>query len=246
MKLITLNIWGGKVFNPLMDFFKKHAYDTDIFCLQEVFNNPPHIKSRIQQGAKEDVYNDISEILKEEFDGYFAPTQDGEESLTMFTKKSLDIQGVNSEFVYRWKNAMENNDASSYGINVQYVKFSKNKKNYMICNLHGHWTPDFKGDNPVRLEQSQNIKKLLDNFGGLKILCGDFNLAPNTKSMAILESSMINLIKEHKVTSTRSLFYTKEIKFADYIMVSSKIKVKKFEVIQDVVSDHLPLLLEFD
>lgn len=78
MKLITLNIWGGKVFEPLMSFFKKHAEDTDIFCLQEVFNNPPHIKSQVQTKiAKEDIYKDIAGMLKD-FDGYFAPTQDGE------------------------------------------------------------------------------------------------------------------------------------------------------------------------
>ena len=57
---------------------------------------------------------------------------------------------------------------------------------------------------------------------------------------------MKNLIKEYKVTTTRSHFYTKEHKFADYILVSPEIEVKKFEVIQDVVSDHLPLMLEFD
>ncbi|MBP8994985.1 MAG: hypothetical protein KBG30_14410 [Bacteroidales bacterium] len=86
----------------------------------------------------------------------------------------------------------------------------------------------------------------MDNFNGAKILCGDFNVAPDTKSMEILETSMNNLVKEYKVTTTRSHLYTKEHKFADYILVSPEIKVKKFEVIQDVVSDHLPLMLEFD
>ena len=246
MKLITLNIWGGKVFEPLMDFFKKHAEDTDIFCLQEVFNNPPHIKSLVQtKVAKEDIYKDIEGVLKD-FDGYFAPTQDGEESLTMFVKKNLGVHEIADQFVYRWRNAMEGNDASTYGINVQHAKFSKDKKNYIVCNLHGHWTPNFKGDNPARLEQSENIKKLLDNFEGAKILCGDFNVAPDTKSMEILETSMRNLVKEYNITTTRSHFYTKEHKFADYILVSPEIQVKKFEVVQDVVSDHLPLMLEFD
>ena len=78
---------------------------------------------------------------------------------------------------------MEGNDASTYGINVQHAKFSKDKKNYMVCNLHGHWTPNFKGDNPARLEQSENIKKLLDNFEGAKILCGDFNVAPEERDV---------------------------------------------------------------
>ena len=37
MKLISLNTWGGKMFNPLMDFIRKHSEDTDIFCFQEIY-----------------------------------------------------------------------------------------------------------------------------------------------------------------------------------------------------------------
>jgi len=138
MKLITLNIWGGKVFKPLMDFFREHSKDTDIFCLQEVFNNPPHISSKIQiKSAKEDIYQDIEKVLTD-FDGYIAPAQDGEESLCMFVKKKLVVQEIADHFIYRWRNAMVGNDASTYGINVQYAKFNKNKKDYLVCNLHGH------------------------------------------------------------------------------------------------------------
>ena len=117
----------------------------------------------------------------------------------------------------------------------------------MVCNLHGHWTPNFKGDSPARLEQSKNIKKLLDSFEGAKVLCGDFNVDPDTKSMEILETSMKNLVKEYKVTTTRSPLYKKEgAPICDYILVSPDIQVKKFEAIQDAVSDHLPLCLEFE
>lgn len=245
MKLIVLNIWGGKVFEPLVNFFKKHARDTDIFCLQEVFNNPPPIKSKVQHDKKQDIYKDLEKILVG-FSGYMAPSQEGEESLCLFVKKDFTINKIADRYVYRWKNAMEGNDPSTYGINVQYAKFSKGVKDYTICNLHGHWTPNFKGDNPARFEQFKNIKKLLDGFDGAKILCGDFNVASDAKSMKILETSMKNLVKEYKITTTRSHLYTKEHKLSDYILVSPEIRVKKFEVIQDVVSDHLPLMLEFD
>lgn len=33
LKLITLNIWGGHVEKPLLDFINAHQ-DVDIFCLQ--------------------------------------------------------------------------------------------------------------------------------------------------------------------------------------------------------------------
>jgi len=247
MKLITLNIWGGKVFKSLTDFLEKNAEDTDIFCFQEVFNNPPDVKSQFQTwGAKEDIYKDIARALKD-FDGHMAPSQDGEESLCMFVKKNLGVWEIADQFVYRWKNAMEGDDGSTAGINVQYLKFNSEKKDFMVCNLHGHWTPNVKRDNPARLEQSQNIRKLLDSFKGAKILCGDFNVDPDTKSMEILETSMRNLVTEYKVTTTRSTLYLKKgTPICDYILVSPEIQVKKFGVIEDAVSDHLPLYLDFN
>jgi endonuclease/exonuclease/phosphatase family metal-dependent hydrolase len=78
-----------------------------------------------------------------------------------------------------------------------------------------------------------------------RILCGDFNLLPNTDSLTILEQGMRNLIKEYPVTSTRSRFYEKPDKFADYILVSPEVVVEDFQVLDEAVSDHLPLLLEF-
>jgi exonuclease III len=36
MKILALNIWDARVFDPLMKFFEDNQ-DIDIFCLQEVF-----------------------------------------------------------------------------------------------------------------------------------------------------------------------------------------------------------------
>jgi endonuclease/exonuclease/phosphatase family metal-dependent hydrolase len=82
-------------------------------------------------------------------------------------------------------------------------------------------------------------------MSGAKILCGDFNLLPDTDSLAILEQGMRNLVKEYRVTSTRSQFYEKPDRFADYILVSPEVIVEDFQVLDEAVSDHLPLLLEF-
>jgi len=56
---------------------------------------------------------------------------------------------------------------------------------------------------------------------------------------------MNNLIKKHKVTSTRTSFYPRKEKYADYVFTSPDITVNKFEVLQDEVSDHAPILVEF-
>jgi exonuclease III len=38
MKIVFLNTWGGRVGQPLLEFFKNHQ-DVDVFCLQEVWSN---------------------------------------------------------------------------------------------------------------------------------------------------------------------------------------------------------------
>jgi len=117
---------------------------------------------------------------------------------------------------------------------------------HTICNFHGHWKPHTnKEDLPERIEQSKKIVEFLKPEKSKKILCGDFNLAPHTQSIRILEDGMRNLVKEYGITSTRSHYYTKDGKFADYILVSPEVEVKDFKVLPDVVSDHLPLYLEF-
>ena len=43
MKLITLNLWAGVVYEPLIEFIKKHSEDTDVFCFQEMaFGDSPN------------------------------------------------------------------------------------------------------------------------------------------------------------------------------------------------------------
>ncbi len=36
MKIITLNLWGGKVREALTEFLKHTAGNTDVFCFQEM------------------------------------------------------------------------------------------------------------------------------------------------------------------------------------------------------------------
>ena len=58
---------------------------------------------------------------------------------------------------------------------------------------------------------------------------------------------MRNLIKESGVTATRpERYFPYPDKFCDYILVDRDIAVKDFRVLQDEVSDHLPLVLDFE
>jgi endonuclease/exonuclease/phosphatase family metal-dependent hydrolase len=101
-----------------------------------------------------------------------------------------------------------------------------------------------------RLAQSRRIKEFLDQQSGAKILCGDFNLAQETKSMRVLDDGMRNLINEYGIASTRSSVhyrnYATETHFADYVLVSSGVMIHNFQVPNVHISDHLPMILEFD
>jgi endonuclease/exonuclease/phosphatase family metal-dependent hydrolase len=84
---------------------------------------------------------------------------------------------------------------------------------------------------------------------GKQILCGDFNLDLETKSVALLEENLRNLIREKGIITTRHPeYYPKynEMPFADYTFVTNDVLVRKFEVPQEPVSDHLPMILEFE
>ena len=254
VKLIILNIWGGKVYAPLMAFLKEHAEEVDIFCLQEVFNTS--MEEEIPSEARIKIFSEIGSVLTS-FTGFHAPITIGWDwsdkkinlpvqfGLATFIRKSIQIDSLGDFFVLG-KLGDFTGKPESRPRNVQYVRFSQNGIHYTICNFHGHWKPHTnKEDLPERIEQSQKIVEFLKPEKSKKILCGDFNLAPHTQSIRILEDGMRNLVKEYGITSTRSHYYTKDGKFADYILVSPEVEVKDFKVLPDVVSDHLPLYLEF-
>ncbi len=65
----------------------------------------------------------------------------------------------------------------------------------------------------------------------------------------------VNLIKKYKIKTTRNSYAWERFKtrkgfvkqyFADYVFVTKGIKVKSFEVPKVMISDHNPMILEFD
>ncbi|MBI4087705.1 MAG: endonuclease/exonuclease/phosphatase family protein [Candidatus Liptonbacteria bacterium] len=257
MKLISLNILGGKIFEPLMAFVKSVAPDTDIFCFQEVFRSSGGpVESH---GTRTNILADLVFAL-EGFQCYFCPVQKGvdlenfvdfeiETGQAIFAKKSLNVGGAGEIFVYRDRNGAENIQTIPAAIN--YVQIEDRNKKPTICNFHGLAFPGDKLDTPERLRQSEKIQEFLDGMDGQKILCGDFNLMPDTESIKMIDAKMKNLISIFNIERTRSRlspFYGKEDfqPFADYTFASPDIKIKSFQVPDLEVSDHLPMILEFD
>ena len=242
MKLITLNIWGGHLRNPLLKFIHEHK-EVDIFCLQEVYNNAHRTVSDKERELSLNIFSDLQKLLPDH-QAFFKPAVENVYGIGMLIRNHIDIIGEGEINIHQKQHYP--GIGHNHSRNLQWIECSFNNKIYSILNMHGLWNGKGKKDNPERICQSQRIRQFMDTINTPKILCGDFNLRPDTVSMELLEKGMINLITKNKFRSTRTRFYTKEEKFADYILTSPEIEVNHFTVMNDEVSDHSPLLLDFD
>lgn len=254
MKLITLNLWGGKLYEPLIQFIKTHSFDTDIFCFEDaLFGSRPEFSPL--QKARINLFEEMQNVLPD-FNAFIY--RDPEESYIHGELLPLDVGCGQVIFVRKNIKVLENGGFRSHPDSpyhkggdlvsgrCQWIKIKTDREDITILNLHGLWQRNSqKKDTPERVEQSQKIRDFFDSHNGKKILCGDFNIINDGNAMSMLEEGMINLIKEYNITSTRSSHYLKEEKFADYVLVSSDIKVKDFNVFVNEVSDHLPLRVDF-
>jgi exonuclease III len=258
MRIISLNLWIGRAYDNLVQFLQKEKVHTDIFCFQEVLDSRSGVpsaeiketKASMQQLASmgvSDLYTKLEGML-EGFDGFLSEAYGfGAERLATFAKKGLHAK-VRVLTVHKPIAVNMNGKPFWMRSIAQHINAENDENAYDIAQVHGLWQSGGKEDTPERKEQSHMINKILSDFGERRILCGDFNLLPDTESIRILEEgAMRNLIKEYRINTTRSSLASEgKGKFADYMFVSDKIRVEDFKVPKIDVSDHLPLCLDFE
>lgn len=255
MQLITLNTWGGRAGNEaLRQFFRTYKDRVDVFCLQEIWSGPyEHLEGSPAGGKKiehDEILvhgmQEISHILSNHA-VLFHPHHLDNYGLMMAIRQDIPIQASGEVFVHKYKNYIPEGDIGKHARNIQHATIGCNNKSITIINFHGLWNGQGKTDSPDRIEQSKKILDFIRTIGGEVVLCGDFNLSPDTKSLKMFEEfGLRNLIAEYRIQSTRTSFYTKPEKFADYIFVSTGIRVNSCTVIEEEVSDHAAILLDIE
>jgi endonuclease/exonuclease/phosphatase family metal-dependent hydrolase len=249
---MSLNIWAGKEFTSLVNYLSSKSDEIDIFCFQEVFDTTSSEKI-IDKYYRANIFQEISKILPNH-KGYFASAQESHGfnkeadfpiswGIAMFIKNNLEINKMSESFIRGHKNS-KGVDNTTVPRNIQCATVFHKGKEYNLAHFHGLWNGKGKADTDERIEQSQKVRKVIDGRSNV-VLCGDFNLLPETRSLEILEENLTNLIKTNNIRSTRSKLYPKPNKFADYMLVSKGIEVKEFTVDNVEVSDHLPIILDF-
>jgi endonuclease/exonuclease/phosphatase family metal-dependent hydrolase len=239
MQVMTLNIWGGHVYMPLIDFIKRHQH-IDVFCFQEVYHDAPHKISTEERTHCLTIFQEIADLLPDH-QGFFRPVVNNSYGIGMFVKNTLSLIDEGEICIHH--NPDYPGKGPTHTRILQWIQCQISTQPYIIINVHGLWNGQGKTDSPERLQQSATIKSFIDTLETPVIVCGDFNLRPDTQSLALLEEDLINLNRVHQIQSTRTSWYSKEEKFADYILVSKNLNVDHFSVLPDEVSDHAPLLL---
>lgn len=241
MKLITLNIWGGHVREPLHHFISTHQ-DVDIFCFQEVYHNAKEMISIEDRKVSLNIFAELESLLPNH-KGYFRPVVDNIYGISIFINKEFDVLDEGDYLIHH--NPDYPGRGPAHSRILQWLRFIAEGTEYAILNVHGLWNGKGKTDTAERIAQSKKIIEFMNKISSHKILCGDFNLKPDTESLKILEKNMRNLIDTYKVKSTRTSYYPKAERYADYILTSKEITINKFEVLADEVSDHAALYLDF-
>lgn len=264
MKLISLNTYGGHCFDELMRFVVTQAETTDVFCFQEVQNSSKG--AFISNGVRTNLFQELSQVLSD-FQGFFTVSQQNydqtavrvegtDTGVATFVRNSLRVKNCGDFFIYGSFNSFVYGDYNTFPHNLQYVQLEAGEELLTICNVHGTSRPQSKLDSPERLEQSQKILAFVDQQPGQKVIVGDFNLLPDTKSIRLFEEKGFrNLIKEYRITTTRGTMMRKLFpqyehgpygwqEFADYAFVSAGITPTRFTVPDVPISDHLPMILE--
>ena len=259
MRLLSLNVWAGTRIDPLVEYLAAEAAATDIFCFQEVIDGPAGYGD-VGSGYRADTYARIKAALPG-FVPYYAPAEENvNELLTLspvpvsfgqatFVKPPLEV----TEHGTLWVADPATNTAANRYVRprcMQYLTIRTPGGMLTIGNLHGVIDGGAKGDSPERTRQFQIIADFFAKIRHPKILCGDLNARPETKSLGLLEKEMANLVRAHGITVTRTHWYPGMEQYgdrvSDYVFTSPDITVKKFETSPVTeISDHLPLVLEF-
>lgn len=228
MRILALNLWHGRQQAELRDFLLAHTDATDLFCFQEA--NGSAVEPILAELFSEDHYNIISTEKIAEPIGHY--------KLITVIRKEFEI--INSYDLL--------SDSDREVGKALAVEIACGSRRLKVINIHGVPQPGHKLDTEGRLRQSREVLDATD--GTPSVICGDFNLLPEAKSVNMLTSAGYeNLIQEYSIPTTRNRLAWEDHPnnkqfFADYVFTSPEVEVVNFAVPNTEVSDHLPMILD--
>ena len=265
MRIICLNGWGGRLHDALVAYVRKAA--PGVLCLQEAVHTPLSARDTLDYRdgnhvlpQRANMFRDIARALPHHV-ATFCPAAQGDLwdgdtiipsqfGLATFVHERFPVVGQIQAFVHKTFSPDGYGDHPR-SRNAHAVRLYDYERSWPVSIIHAHGLRDISGkmDTPERIAQAHKLADLargISEPGDRIVLCGDFNVEPQSKTFAILaEAGLKDLVTGRGYTSTRTSHYGKPGRFADYMLVNDAVEVRHFAVVTEPeVSDHCPLLLE--
>lgn len=247
VKVIQLNLWQGRLLDEARKFL--HCENPDIVCLQEVYSfDSPSLSL--------DFFSSL-EILQKSLPGYqsyFSPVSGfalldsyvylGNAIFSRFPMSHRKTTFINGAF--KTYNTREEFKQHGNQRNLQHVVVHPPQSNPVnIFNHHGFWDLSPLG-NAESVAKMTKVARLIDRPAGPKVLCSDLNLKSGSPALEPLLEVLNSLTVEYSLASTLSQFGKVTDVACDHICVSKDVRVLSFKASEEVVSDHVALVLEFN
>lgn len=264
MKVMCLNGWGGKLHAELAAFLA--AAQPDVLCLQEVVHSPATDQDWLTYRDGDHVleqranfFRDVTRVLPDHA-ATFCPAAQGilwqgdapipsQWGLATFVHRSIPVIGQVQGFVHKsYEPDGYGNHPRSRSAHAIRVFPDGLGRAVSITQMHGLRDLRGKMDTPERAAQARRLMSLsaaVSQPGDLRIVCGDFNVEPQSETLRYLcAEGLTELVAHTGAEGTRTSHYAKPGRFADYMLISDAAAVRAFTVLrQPEVSDHCPLVL---
>lgn len=266
MRILSLNVWGGKLYEPLIQYLKE--VNADVYCLQEVVRTPGFPGSELiyrdgdlKLPQRTNLFDDVCAALPEH-DGRFYPASRGplfdesgrefksEFGLATFVRRSLPVIAEAMDFVHgKFSGNGWGEHPRSRNAHCIRVFDAGQGAAITLAHMHGMREPSGKHDTPVRARQAERLVELIGRIwpgNEQLVVCGDFNVLPDSATFQSLAAlGLTDLVTDRGHTDTRTSHYKKPGRFADYMLVNGAVDILSFDVVAEPeVSDHRALFLE--
>lgn len=242
MKLLQLNAWMGRLDKAITNLVLEEQ--PDILNLQEVLSYTDGHAGMITtveewQAAWHFPYLFYSPLVS--FNYMKSTAQFGNAILSRLPLTHTETIFTHNAYVDDF-----NFEDHSYNTrNLQHAIVNHDGKEVHVLNHHGYHVREHKNGTPKTDQHMQQIADYIDSLEGPVVLTGDFNLTPQSRSLQIINQKMHNLSLEYKLQTTRNRL-TPKTEVCDYIFVNDTVQVQQLKKLDDVVSDHAALVLEFN
>ena len=255
IKLIQLNTWMGRLSRATLKFVQEQ--NPDILCLQEVF------KSDAPVAYPEDQMFDLFGTLQNSglfAEAYFSPAvridiagSTAEFGNAIFSKFPLSDQKTlftdGTEVVSHFTTHL--NEGNNPARNAQLVTLElPTGERLALVNQHFHWVKNPLGDENSVPKMQLVAREARDFAGSLPlIIAGDFNHSPESQALQVFDGWLTNAITQTDAQTTLSglKFPAQEVQVVcDHVLYNDQVMVKQVEVSQELISDHYPVIFEFE